>query len=1225
MVPSGARYDVFLCYNSLEKEAASWLEKKLKEEGIRVFLDDRALVAGTRLPTEIEVALTESLSCAVLLGPSGLGNWQKFEANIAVQRAVDDPTYRVIVLTLAGANVGDLPPSLGCFLRVDFSTGLNDSEALRRLIDGIRGSSSYEHGPTDTSIYPPYRSMAPRSESFVQRPELEAVVEALAREPEDGGQVPLAVALTTALRGAGGFGKTALAQAVCEHEAVRKRFTAGILWITLGQRLSEAQRLARVRDLLRWWTRKEPSSYETLESAAGFLREILSGQRVLLVLDDVWLVADVAPFVGIAAPAALLITTRNTRALPTAAHAVVVDALELPRAVELLGQGLSPLPPVSTLERLAARLGEWPILLRLVNAQLREEYRDGVAADEAFRAVEDTLGEMGLTAFDREDEEARELAVRRTVEASLQRLSSEERQRYARLAVFPEDEHIPLVVLQLLWGVGEEEVARVCRRLAEMSLLYRFDRVGHWVQLHDVMRAYLLREHRETTQSFQSALVDSYLAQEGDESRREAEPYFVARLPYHLKESGRERDLEDLLFSYSWLEKKLSGSDVNAAMADYDLLPSLTEAAAVREGLLLSRSILTEDPSQLASQLHGRLAGSPSERIRSLLKEAIASHTRPWLRPLTATLSRPSDPLTYSLQAHQGEVRAIVQLDENRFATAGTDGEIHIWDFASGEQIATLCAAASPIRHLATVTPNRLLAASDDGVIRLWDLGEEQVIRSFEEHHSPITALRLWHEEFLSGDEDGTLLRWSLDSERPLGSFQGHPSKINGIGYLDSRTMVSVGKDRTLRVWNIPSGRQLRVVTLPVFAALVLEVTASNEAILGTFGGEVQIWKPLSRETQPRRSFRYPAVGMDALCVLERDLGVSADGLASEIQLWNPRNGTLGPAIHVPGGGVSALARFGSDHLLCGSKDGKLSTWAIEALRAQVDRKPTGGVYAVAALDGTTAVSASSDGPVHTWKASEGALLRVLEGHAGVVSCVCAIGTDRIASSSESTIRIWNPRTGVLLNTILCPQRVGALAAFGGDFLVSAPADPLVKDQPIQIWDIVSGQKMTDLPVFPGGVATLCAVDGRFLLIGTYEGWVWHLDISTVAERRNFVLRGHEKGVFSLAVIDRDHLASGSLDKTIRIWDLRSQETVRLLRGHENAVTGLASISSRFLASASQDQTIKVWDLETGTPVVNLHLDTGLSSLVVMPDGRALVAGDSAGTVHFLRLEGLAA
>jgi WD40 repeat protein len=1226
---SSSRYDVFLCHNSLDKESAVWLEKKLKEEGLRAFLDDGALVAGDSLTEEIPTALTESRLFLVLLGSSGISKWQRFEIEMAVHRSIED-LIKLIALMLPGANFADLPPSLHHRIYVDFSGGLNDPEAFRRLVNGIQGKPSGAYGSADALISPPYRSMAPRSEGFVQRPELEAVVEALTRESEQGEQVLMSVALTTALRGAGGFGKTALAQAVCEHGVVKKRFPAGILWVTLGQRLSEAQRLARVRDLLLWWTqKKDPSSYETLEAAASVLRDTLSGQKVLLVLDDVWLAEDVTPFAGITTPAALLITTRNTRALPTTAQAVVVDALELPRAMELLGQGLSPLPPVSTLERLAGRLGEWPILLKLVNAQLREEYRDGVTAHEAFRIVEGTLDEIGLTGFDREDEEARNLAVRRTVEASLQRLTLEERERYARLAVFPEDERIPLAVLQLLWEAREQEVARVCRRLAEMSLLYRFDPVARWIQLHDVMRSYLLREHRKEMQPFQGAFVDNYLdSQKSGGARQDEEThrYFIARLPYHLKESGRDRDLENLLFSYPWLERKLSETDVNAAIADYELLTGNGDAASVREALLLSRSVLTKDSSQLASHLHGRLVRSSSVRAASLLDGAVANHSQPWLRPLAPTLRRPGGPLKYSFLAHQGEVRAIVQLDEKRFATAGTDGEIHAWDFATGELITTLSAGTSPVRHLTAVSPARLLAASDDGIIRLWDLDEEQVIRSFDGHHSPVTALRLRHEEFLSGDEDGTLLHWSLDSERPLRSFQGHSSKINGLGYLDARAMVSIGSDRTLRVWNIPSGRQLRSLTLRDFAAEVLEVTASNEVLLGTSAGQIQVWKPLSGETQPRRSFMYRSVGMDAICMLDKDLGVSPVGGLSGIQLWNHRTATLvGAEIYVPGGGVTSLARFGTGYLLCGSRNGRLSIWLIETLRAKLSEKNPGSVYSVAALDDTTAVSTSSDGPVHVWNVPEGALLRSLEGHSGSVSAVCILDSSRIASSSfeENSVRIWNPRTGKLLSTIQGIHKAGPLAAFNDHLICVAPVGLAAKDQPIQIWDVASGQKIIDFPVFPGGVGALCALDSRFILVGTFNGLILHLDISTVSDRRNFALRGHERGVVSLAMIDRNHLASGSIDKTIRIWNLNSQETVQVLRGHESEVTGLAPISSRLLVSAGADRTIKLWDLETGTPVIDLHLDTGLSSLAVMPDRRTLVAGDVAGTVHFLRFEGL--
>lgn len=338
-------------------------------------------------------------------------------------------------------------------------------------------------------------------------------------------------------------------------------------------------------------------------------------------------------------------------------------------------------------------------------------------------------------------------------------------------------------------------------------------------------------------------------------------------------------------------------------------------------------------------------------------------------------------------------------------------------------------------------------------------------------------------------------------------------------------------------------------------------------------------------------------------------------------------DGPLGTEIHVPGGGVNALARFGADHLLCGSKDGGVSVWTIESLRTQISERPPGAVYAIAALDATTAVSTSTEGPVYVWNVPDGTLLRPLEGHSGSVSCVCVLDSNRVASSSftDGTIRIWNPRTGDLLNTIHCGQKPGALALFGGNLLLSAPVNHLNQDEGIQIWDVVSGQKVEQLRALPGGVGALCTVPEQFVVIGDYNGLVSYWEISTGGDPRNLQLRGHERGVVSLALVDESYLVSGSLDKTIRIWDLDSQQTIQLLRGHEGAVTGLASISPRLLGSASADQTIKVWDLQRGKPMMNLHLDTGLSSLAVMPDGRTLVAGDASGTVHFLRLEVLTA
>lgn len=305
----------------------------------------------------------------------------------------------------------------------------------------------------------------------------------------DGELLPV----TLGLHGFGGVGKTTLACLFCADAAVRRACRDGILWVTLGKNPPDAR--AQISDLVAALT-GGTNGCLTLPGARAQLQAALRGRHLLLVLDDVWDEAQMRDLIEASAGCARLITTRNTSTLPFDAVLVDIATMQAGDAQQLLGAGL-PGGQSARLAALVEQLGAWPVLLRLANRTLRQRVvRQKTPLDKALDAVAADLSRQGVRAFDpARDVAERDQAVAATVDASLELLGPDERQRYAELAIFPQDVPLPLAVAAELWQItggldAGQSGKLVGDRLAPLSLV-DYDGGEGTLRLHDVLRSYL--------------------------------------------------------------------------------------------------------------------------------------------------------------------------------------------------------------------------------------------------------------------------------------------------------------------------------------------------------------------------------------------------------------------------------------------------------------------------------------------------------------------------------------------------------------------------------------------------------------------------------------------------------------------------------------------------------------------------------------------------------------
>ena len=503
---------------------------------------------------------------------------------------------------------------------------------------------------------------------------------------------------------------------------------------------------------------------------------------------------------------------------------------------------------------------------------------------------------------------------------------------------------------------------------------------------------------------------------------------------------------------------------------------------------------------------------------------------------------------------HPGGGRVIASCD---------DGKLREYDAGTGALLGEYIGHEKPVNSVAyDATGSRLASASGDRTVRIWDTGSRATTLVLTGHKGPVASVA-WHpdgERLASSTWEKIVRIWDARTGEEIAELEGHKSSINGCRFsADGALLITASSDRSVRTWDVANGEPL--ATFRGSDLSIASADISPNAIWIAAGAN-------------RNSLRD-----------EEEL----DPQTLAVRVW--RNGSdADPALLIGHeGGVTAVAFAPTgERLASASVDRSVRLWDLLAGTETVLLGHSKEVTSLAwDPSGKRIATASRDGSVRIW-AADGIAQDVYSGHLAAVRSVAftADGKRFFSVSDDATSRLWNTDSGrvELIRAPLGLRRPGPGTTVSNELRQIALSPDgtwaaIAGKSGVARWDL-DDYSAKHVPTDVGACRTV-AIDptGQWLVTGGDRGVLYRLDpeLDQIA-----AYEGHE-GMILSAVIARSGtwLASGSFDKTLRVWDTQTGECIQRFEGDSFGAAMALSEDGLLLAAGGETGRIAVWNTAT--------------------------------------------
>jgi WD40 repeat protein len=314
---------------------------------------------------------------------------------------------------------------------------------------------------------------------------------------------------------------------------------------------------------------------------------------------------------------------------------------------------------------------------------------------------------------------------------------------------------------------------------------------------------------------------------------------------------------------------------------------------------------------------------------------------------------------------------------------------------------------------------------------------------------------------------------------------------------------------------------------------------------------------------------------------------------------------------------IRAMALSGDGHLLITAswEDRTVRLWnAQDGVQLRQLKGHEKDVIAVSlSQSGDFAMTGSEDGTARLWNTSSGEEIRRFSGHSGAVTAVAFSGKRHLflSGGKDRTVRLWH-RGGKEPIWVSNPfeDEVSSIA-FSPDGRYAVVGSHLAA----HVLDTKNGKLVRSIgkDVHESGVRSIAFHPKEgFILTGCeLHGLIRRWDVETGHEiQPPFV--GHDKGISAIVFSSKgDKVLTASVDKTARLWDVKSAQVARDFE-HTGSVSSAAISPDGNLVYTASQQIARAWEVNSNAdkPRREFKGESSLVSAVAFsPDGHSIVVG----------------